>query len=110
MHLEVVSDHPGACPKMRAMAPGSPGRVTSTKGRMELVCDMTRTGSGSGRLGLPICLTPWPDLDSRTPLHDTPGPLNWVAAGWPARSGLWLRLAFSSGRGSGSKRQPQYVP
>jgi len=100
MHPEIVSDHPGSCPKCgMALEPRTVG--VEEPPNLELI-DMTRRFWVGLVLGLPVFLMGMADMVPHNPLHHYAGTLNWLQlllttpvvlwCGWPFFERAWLSL------------------
>jgi Cu+-exporting ATPase len=98
MHPEVVSDHPGPCPKCGMAL--EPRTVTLDEGPNPELVDMTRRFWAGVVLGLPIFIIAMADMIPGNPLHEYAKPLNWLQlvlaspvvlwCGWPFFERAWV--------------------
>lgn len=98
MDPEIVSDHPGACPKCGMAL--EPRMVTLDEGPNPELVDMSRRFWAGIVLGLPIFIIAMSDMVPGNPLHDFAGPLNWLQlvlatpvvlwCGWPFFERAWI--------------------
>ncbi|MGN6544839.1 MAG: heavy metal translocating P-type ATPase, partial [Aureliella sp.] len=104
MHPEVVSDHPGACPKCGMAL--EPRTVQATEAPNEELIDMTRRFWIGLALGLPVFVIAMADMIPNNPLRAWAGALNWVQlvlatpvvfwCGWPFFQRAWLSIRNAS--------------
>lgn len=104
MHPEVVSDHPGPCPKCGMAL--EPRTITLEEGPNPELVDMTRRFWVGMILGLPAFVVAMADMLPGNPLHAFAVPLNWLQlvlstavvlwCGWPFYERAWLSIRNAS--------------
>ena len=100
MHPEVVSDHPGPCPKCGMAL--EPRTVKLQEGPSHEQIDMTRRFWVGLVLGMPVFMVAMADMLPNSPLHHWAAMLNWGQlllatpvvfwCGWPFFERAWLSL------------------
>jgi len=100
MHPEVVSDHPGSCPKCGMAL--EPRTVRAEEPPNPELIDMTRRFWVGMVLGLPVFFLGMADMLPHHPLHDYAAALSWIQlvlatpvvfwCGWPFFERAWLSL------------------
>jgi Cu+-exporting ATPase len=105
MHPEVVSDHPGSCPKCGMAL--EPSVVTGAEAPNPEEADMTRRFWVAAILSVPVFLIAMSDMLPGRPLHGLDmGVLNWVQlvlatpvvlwSGWPFFERAWASIVHRS--------------
>jgi Cu+-exporting ATPase len=104
MHPEVVSDHPGSCPKCGMAL--EPRTVAAEEGPNPELADMSRRFWVGAALALPVFLIGMSDMLLRGALHPYMTALNWlqlilatpvvVYCGWPFFERAWASVVHRS--------------
>ena len=104
MHPEIVSDHPGSCPKCGMALESRAGESGDAPGHEQI--DLTRRFWVGLVLGLPVFLVSMADMLPDNPLHHWAVALNWLQlllatpvviwCGWPFCEKAWLSFRSMS--------------